>query len=337
MKRRMFVVFALSVVTLTAACVMPGCSSSSPAGADDVVPVADLALTPAAGTILTDVLCDASGSTIPSRALECRWDFESDGTWDTAWNSDLTMTHRFAGGDTFAVTVKIANGDATHEAATNFVVDNRHGHELSAVHIDGTGPNCMAFDGTYMWRTDWAYGTIYKTDPATGTTIHTYEPPSNWPSGIAWDGASLWLTDNLGGMRMFELDPATCETLSSFPVGGSSYAGGLAWDGTYFYHGACPLEGFPGNIRKYTRQGDFVVQLPPPRGTHRVQGLAHDGENLWVAVADVDTLYAVDPTDGSVRFTTPAQDLLYGVAVDDEGSLWVHRTGAGYHLAQIVP
>ena len=76
---------------------------------------------------------------------------------DTAWNSDLTMTHRFAGGDTFAVTVKIANGDATHEAATNFVVDNRHGHELSAVHIDGTGPNCMAFDGTYMWRTDWAY------------------------------------------------------------------------------------------------------------------------------------------------------------------------------------
>ena len=50
------------------------------------------------------------------------------------------------------------------------------------------------------------------------------------------------------------------------------------------------------------------MQLPPPRGTHRVQGLAHDGENLWVAVADVDTLYAVDPTDGSVRFTTPAQD-----------------------------
>jgi len=337
MKRSVFVALALCVIAVAGVCLLTGCSSSSPSGADVTVE-ADLVLTPATGTVLRDVVCDASGSTSRSRALEYRWDFDGDGTWDTAWSSAATAEHRFTGADTFTVVVKVRDGEATDEAEAQFVLDNRHGHEVSASPIVGTGPNCLAWDGTHIWRTDWSSDLLYKTDVATGVAVETFPCPSNWPGGVAWDGTSLWVSDSLGGMRMFEVDPATGDTLQSFPIGGSNYAAGVAWDGEHLYQGISFGAGNPGNkIRKYTMSGGFVEELPAPRGIHPVQGLAYDGLNLWVAVADVDTLYAVDPSDGTVRFTTPAPNLLYGVTVDDEGMLWVHRTGAGYHMARLVP
>ncbi len=336
MNRTMLAALALIATAIAAACFLGGCSSSSSSG-PDVSVEADLVLTPATGTVIRDVVCDASGSASRSRALEYRWDFDGDGTWDTAWSSAPTAEHRFSGADTITVVVKVRDGEATDEAEAQFVLDNRHGHEVSATLVGGSGPNCFAWDGSHMWRTDWSFDELYRTDPFTGAVVETLACVSSWPSGIEWDGTHLWVGDYLGSPRVFKMDATTGDTLFSFVVGGTNYAGGIAWDGTYLYKGRRPGVGLPGSIEKYMPDGTFVEQLPPPGGARTPFGLACDGENLWFADGNVDSLYALDPTDGTVRWAFHVQNLLYGVTVDDEGMLWVHRTGVGYHMARIVP
>ncbi len=91
---------------------------------------------------------------------------------------------------------------------------------------------------------------------------------------------------------MFKLDLATGDTLLSFPIQYSSYPAGLAWDGEYLYEGIS--SGGAEGIRKYTTAGAYAGAIGTPRGL-AIQGLSYDGLNLWVSVASVDTVYAVDP------------------------------------------
>jgi len=338
MTRTSFVALILSALAIAAASLVGGCSSSSDpedSGPDPVLE-AHLALTPPAGTVIRDVLCDASGSGLRTEDYEYRWDFDGDGSWDTDWASEAAVTRRFSGADEFTVIVEVRNGDLSDQAEAQFTLDNRHGHELSATLVGGDGPQCLAWDGSHIWRSDWSLGQFYRTDPATGVDAEILDSPSQWPCGVDWDGTNLWIADHLGSMTMFEVDPATGETLSSFPLAGSSFAGGVAWDGTYLYQGRNPGVG-SGSINKYLPDGTLVDELPAPRGARLPMGLAFDGENLWCVDCNVDSLYAVDPGDGSVRWAIQVESMRYGVTVDDEGTLWVHRDGEGYHLARIVP
>jgi hypothetical protein len=62
-------------------------------------PRARLAVTPGAGTPATSFLFDAVASSDledPFGALEFRWDWEADGTWDTAFSSVPAASHAFA-------------------------------------------------------------------------------------------------------------------------------------------------------------------------------------------------------------------------------------------------
>jgi len=338
MKRSIHVALALCVIAAAGVCILIGCSSSSPSGADEALE-ADLALTPTHGTILTDVLFDASGSTSRSRALECRWDYDGDGTWDTSWSPEMSFVARFTDGDTITVVVEVRDGDVTDEAEAQFILDKRHGHVVSDVMVEGTSSMTMGWVDGWLWRPQWGPpATLYKTDPTTGATVDTLPSPSQWPSGVAWDGASLWVSDYLGSAKMFEVNPTTGDTLSSFPIQYSYSQGGVAWDGEYIYEGICPSnQGTPGSISKYTTDGVLIDTIDPPRGTYRVQGIDHDGIFLWVSVADVDSLFAINPANGTVVIALHVPDLKWGVAVDDEGMLRVHTYGTGYRLKQIVP
>jgi hypothetical protein len=309
-------VFTLALVALSVV-VLAGCSKdSSPA---DGELSAELDVSPSNGTIITDFVCDAGGSSVSSRALECRWDWESDGTWDTDWSGDLTVEHRFSAGDTIVVSVEVTNGDETDASTDVVILDTRHGAFVHDVPVAGSEPRALEFDGSYLWLCDWNDNLIRKLDPATGDSVGAIPAPSSWPNGIAWDGTNLWVSDYMGGMRMFKVDPATGDTLLSFPIQYSPQAAGVAWDGEYLYEGVS--NGGAEGIMKYTPTGTYVGAIESPRGLP-VNGLSYDGVNLWVSVADVDTMYAVDPSDGSVRFCTYVDGLTRDVAVDDEGYIW---------------
>ncbi|HZL84357.1 MAG TPA: hypothetical protein VFD07_03160 [Candidatus Krumholzibacteria bacterium] len=67
--------------------------STAPTG-----PTAAFTVTPRVGWTTTEFLFDASTSSDPNHAvskLEVRWDWESDGVWDTPWTTDKAATHRY--------------------------------------------------------------------------------------------------------------------------------------------------------------------------------------------------------------------------------------------------
>ena len=104
----------------------------------------------------------------------------------------------------------------------------------------------MTWDGTYLWVTRYYPNTqpnLFQVDVSTGTVKDTIPSQGLQPQGLAWDGTYLWSVqdDNDGDPELvWQLDPATGDTLMSFPVpdtGNSSGESprGLAWDGQYLW------------------------------------------------------------------------------------------------------
>lgn len=73
-------------------------------------PEAAFVITPDSGTIFTEFTFDASGSIDeedPTSLLEVRWDFNSDGLWDSEWDTSKTVTHQFDSVKVYNVTLEV--------------------------------------------------------------------------------------------------------------------------------------------------------------------------------------------------------------------------------------
>jgi len=77
-------------------------------------PVAEYTFSPALGDTTTLFEFDASASydaEDPDEFLTVRWDWDSDGTWDTGWSSELTAYHIFASPGDHLVSMEVADSD----------------------------------------------------------------------------------------------------------------------------------------------------------------------------------------------------------------------------------
>jgi hypothetical protein len=278
---------------------------------------------------------DAGGSTSGSRALEFRWDWDNDGTWDTDWSSESTASRRFASGDTIVVALEVRDGTGTDTATGSFTLDTRHGEIVRSVALP-TGYNVYGLtnDGTDFWFTRWI-SNICKADGVTGAIIDSITGQTNWTGGIDWDGTHLWVND---GTIIHERDPDTGADLSSFQAVYTAGPGGLAWDGTKLYVGS-DMTGRDGDglIHTYTTDGTETGSFPTPRGHLHPHGLAYDGQDLWVAVQDPDTLYVVDSDDGTVLRTVYAQGAGPFMTIKDDYLWATTHPGSGVTLSKIVP
>jgi formylglycine-generating enzyme required for sulfatase activity len=84
---------------LIAILVTAGCNDDKPTSPVNTAPMGCFSVTPASSTTETDFQVDASCSTDQQdavTALEVRWDWESDGTWDTGFSATKTASHRYA-------------------------------------------------------------------------------------------------------------------------------------------------------------------------------------------------------------------------------------------------
>jgi hypothetical protein len=104
----------------------------------------------------------------------------------------------------------------------------------------------MTWDGDYLWVSRYYPNTqpnLFHVDVGTGTVKDTIPSQGLQPQGLAWDGAYLWnVQDDQDGdpERVWQIDPATGDTLMSFPVPDTGNASGesprgLAWDGQYLW------------------------------------------------------------------------------------------------------
>lgn len=107
-----------ALTVIAAAAYISGCDSSDDDGADDdetagpdnAEPTAAFTVTPASGTTATNFIFNATASWDPetvSEALQVRWDWDGDGTYDTAFTTAKTAGHRFTTAGSYRVTVQV--------------------------------------------------------------------------------------------------------------------------------------------------------------------------------------------------------------------------------------
>ena len=88
-------------------------------------PNAVLGVLPLAGDLDTTFVFDASGSNDaedPNKVLTYRWDWEDDGTWDTAYCPDGIADHKFAAPGTYTVRVEVMDMEGGLDSTTVTVI-----------------------------------------------------------------------------------------------------------------------------------------------------------------------------------------------------------------------
>ncbi len=79
----------------------------------NTTPVANFTVDPENGTTSTVFSFDASGSNdaeTPVEDLDVRWDWESDGTWDTDYSTTKTANHQYSSAGIYVITLEVMDG-----------------------------------------------------------------------------------------------------------------------------------------------------------------------------------------------------------------------------------
>ncbi len=100
---------------------------------------------------------------------------------------------------------------------------------VQALPAPGGGPAGLTYDGRHLWSADYATGTLYALDPASGeVTDHIICP--GVLSGVGWDGQALWqaLMDE-GWLR--KVNPHTHDYDRTIVIEDHGRLAGVAWDG----------------------------------------------------------------------------------------------------------
>lgn len=308
----------------------------------EIFPV--LEVSPEEGTILTDFEFDAGASTSSSSgigSLEYRWDLEDDGTFDTDWSSQSTLTTRFPAGVGYPrVRVEVRDGGGVSDASAQVTMIGNHGAVVDSLVLDPLiRASGMTYDGEHFWISQWGPDeTLVQVSSETGAILKSFPAHSNWTGGLAWDGTHLWQTSFTTGQAIIEIDPDDGTVLSDFPVIYSKSRSGLCWDGTGFFFGSrySETKGGDDKIHKYDATGNELAVLDVPAGTTVPHGLTCDRETLWFVDQAVPTIFQLDPLTGAVL--NSFDRVGYATMTIAEGYIWTFRHPGDYAvLYKIVP
>lgn len=158
-------------------------------------PVATFTVSPSSGTPGTVFSFDASevsDSQYKSSYLQVRWDWEGDGTYDTAFSSDKTTTHQYDEAGTYTVTLQVKDPESATSTATATVtvisstaptavltVDETEGTFSTLFHFDASASSDGETDSDDLkYRWDFNYtgenDILYDTSWSSTSTKSTY-------------------------------------------------------------------------------------------------------------------------------------------------------------------
>ncbi len=88
---------------------------------DNSAPTASFIISPESGGIETEFLFDANSCSDPeedSSHLQVRWDWESDGIWDTLWGNGKKREHYFDSSGVYTVTLEVRDSWGESDSTT---------------------------------------------------------------------------------------------------------------------------------------------------------------------------------------------------------------------------
>ena len=151
--------------------------------------------------------------------------------------------------------------------------------------------------------------------------IASYTSPTIDPAGLTFDGSVLWMSgDDDSGTdyqpMLYRIDPETGALISKItPPVEVSYAGGLAWTGTYLV----VLDGV--DLHYIDNAGNHVSSFTAPTGVWD-DNLAFDGTNFWISNG-FDTVHEIDNAGNEISsFIMGGSDWANGLTWDGS-HLWV--------------
>ena len=163
----------------------------------------------------------------------------------------------------------------------------------------------------------------------TGEVVNKFSTKTDYPTGLCYDGSSLWLADRKLD-QLIRIDPESGEHTGS--ISSPAYwPMGLTWDGSNLWcidiKGGIPLaENYNGMAYKLDAEtGNILHQINLP--CKKPTGLTWDGEYLWVADDASNRIIQFSPDDGTTikSFRAPAGSSM-GLTFDGT-YLWVSDRG----------
>jgi subtilisin family serine protease len=152
-----------------------------------------------------------------------------------------------------------------------------------------TTPAGIAFDGTYLWHSDFGTGYIYRLDRSDLHVVSSFPSPRPWPADLAWDGKYLWAAILQTG-PIIRINPKTGAEEGYIPAPGKNPRPfGLTYANGYLYVG----DDGTNTIYKVSPRTGAVVNSWPAPGTYPA-GLAFDGRYLWVSDFFSHRIYRMD-------------------------------------------
>lgn len=183
-------------------------------------PVAVFSVDPTSGTTSTIFEFDASASydnEDPTSQLQVRWDWESDGNWDTGWNTDKSENHQYSNENIYTIKLEVMDTEGLTATITH------------SVNVSNGGGG---------------------SEPCPGTPTVTYEGQTY---NTVLIGNQCWLQENLnvgtmisGSDNMQDNDVIEKYCYDNNPANCDTYGGLYQWDEMMQYvttegtQGICP-------------------------------------------------------------------------------------------------
>jgi len=149
--------------------------------ADNTPPTASFSISPSTGTTATNFQFDASGCTDAqdiTNSLQVRWDWTSDGSWDTNYTTTKTATHQFGSAGTYIVTLQVKDtGGLTNTTTKTVEVTNTIYETGTLIDIDGNVYQTIKI-GNQWWMAENLKVTHYRN----GDAIPNYIDYGLWAS-----------------------------------------------------------------------------------------------------------------------------------------------------------
>jgi acetyl esterase/lipase/streptogramin lyase len=155
---------------------------------------------------------------------------------------------------------------------------------------------------------------VEGTLPDASISVRTHVGPG--ASGPVFDGARLWISDEIG---VRAVDPDTGEVVVQASIGPGASVGaadGLVWIGSYGNDLVAPIDPKSGEVDR-----SRAVRVTGPGAML----LAHD--SLWVFSVAAQTLLRLDATSGEIQAAVPVES--WGFLAAGPDAVWVSSEPAG--------